>query len=217
MSGFMASLKGAIFEDETPVETKIAVAAIPKASPPSYVSASVEGAQKISPQKMKQALLDELAKNIVGSPYAQFQKISAQMKTKIADTSTRCMATGAAMEAQNIHKADILLSAKNAVTFLTNESVNFQNEVSNNILSIESQFNAKSASITSSLEQKQNQIKALSEEISQLQKDRSSLEVETAAAKTKFEVSKIEFTGSLDSILQEVNTDINDITNFIGV
>lgn len=169
------------------------------------------------PKHMKQTLLDELAKNIVGSPYLQFQKINTSMKLKIGDTATRCMAIGASLDAQGITKQSLLDGANQAKQFLTQEATNFQADVNSNINNLEQQYQTKIAQIATTLEQKQNQIKALSDDISALQKEKSSLDLDVQANKTKFEVSKIEFTGALDSVLQEISTDINDITVYLGV
>jgi multidrug efflux pump subunit AcrA (membrane-fusion protein) len=210
----LKTLKGAIFEEEIVAE-KPTQAPAPKIAP--VPTSSQTFTPSISPKRMRQTLLDELAKSIAGTPYHHYQKINASMKQKIADTATRCMAIGASLEATNISKQDVLKGAKDAVAFLNSEAASFEAEVVNSIGLLDQQFTAKTEAIAQALEQKQNQIKTLSEEISALQKDKSTLEVEVAAEKTKYEVSKIEFTGSLDSILQEINADINDISIHLGV
>lgn len=215
------SLKSAIFEEETPKETHdVKPVTQPQSAAPSYFPPSSYVPPSIQPHssgKMKQTLVDELNKALVGSPYLQFQKMNSGMKSKIADASTRCVAVGIALEAQNVAKQQILSEANKAKDFLLNEGGLFLNDVNTNIAGIDTQLKEKTENILSSIDANQQTIKKLSDEITELQKEKSTCEIKASQDKSQLEVSKIEFNASLNEILQEVNADINDITKYLGV
>jgi len=218
--GLFDTIKNALVEDDAPHVTPVAkkvetnYAPTPQTTQKTYSSPAQT---PLSSGKMKDILLNGLTSNLSGSPYLNFQNMNNKMKLKIADTSTRLSAISASMEVQGITKQAILDGANNAVAFLNNESSTFQSELELNIQRLEQEYKNKTDNISSLLEQKQNQIKVLSEEISSLQKDKSTTDIQTQEEKTHLEVSRIEFSGSLNSIIQEIRNDINDININLGV
>lgn len=225
---FFDKVKGALFEEVTDMETseKKVVSNVniqnvttlqENKTFTTVVNSTVNNlVQPVSTGKIKQALSSELVKTLAGSPYLQFQKINSGMKTRVADASTRCVAAGAALDAQGITKVKILDGARDALTFLNGEALSFQNDITSSITGLDHQLKNKTETILASIDEKQQKIKILSEEIANLQKDKSNFEIKVGQDKSQLEVSKIEFNASVNELLQEINADINDITLYLG-
>lgn len=212
------TIKNALVEEDAPHVTPVDKKVETKKSPATITIPATNPTQTtMTSGKMKDILLSGLASSLAGSPYLNFQNMNNKMKLKIADTSTRLSAISASMEVQGITKQAILDGANNAVAFLNNESNTFQSELESNLQRLEQGYKNKTDNISSLLEQKQNQIKVLSEEISNLQKEKSTTDIQAQEEKTQLEVSRIEFSGSLNSIVQEIRNDINDINLNLGV
>lgn len=164
----------------------------------------------------KDALAREVTNNFVNTPYSLFQKMNNGMKPKIADSSARLMAIGTSMEIQGITKQVILDDANKVIAFLNNEANSFNNDLNSSVTEIDTKLKSRSEAIAQSVQQKQDQIKSLQDDILNLQKEKSELEISSGEAKTKLEMSRVEFSGALNALNQEINNDINDITRYIG-
>lgn len=208
--GLLDSLKSAIFEENGEVQEAKPAHSIQKTAQP------IQSISITSDGKIKQKLADELLKNMVDSPYLQYQRMNNSMKVKIADIATRCTAMGIALEGQGITKSKILEGARNAIAFLENESKLFQTTVASSLDSLQQQLSNKSISIENSVEEKRKMITQLSDEISNLQKEKTEFEIKVSQDKGKLETSKVEFNASFNLITQEITKDISDITTYLG-
>lgn len=213
----LGKVKGFFFEEsESPPPTPKTQAQLPVA--PVFTSTGAIAQPHVPVNgKIKENLSDALQKKIAGTAYGQFQKISSGMKTRIVDSSTRCIATGASLEAQGITKDKILTSAQEALGFLNTELEVFSQETVQDLTTADQQFQSKSVEISTAVQQKQDQIRALQDEISDLQKQKATLDITTAEKKSHLEVDKINFQNAVSVLSQEINNDISDITRFMGV
>lgn len=211
-------LKGVFFEegDETPPPTPKTKADLP--ATPAFLSSTPSVGPSVvahvTSGRFKDKLVAEVQAKFQGQPYMQFQKIATGMKAAIADVGTRTVATVASLTAQGTGKDKILASANDALLFLSSEGQNFHNEISNDIANLDAAHTEKSQKISMDLEAKQAQIKTLSEEISALQIEKSQAEVKLIEEKTKLQVTKAEFEGCLNSLVQEINSDVSDVTRY---
>jgi hypothetical protein len=206
---------GVFFEEkETPPPTPKAVSAIstvPYVSPSTYLTPVSTGANV----HIKEKITTEVAAKFATSPYLQFQKVSNGMRSKINDVPTRFLASGSALEVQGITKQAILDGTNSILVFLNTEGAEFESSTAIDLKNLENDFQSKVQKISVGLQTKQEQIKALTEEISAQQIEKSTLEVALTAAKTKIEIDKIEFNGALTAIMHELNTDISDINKYL--
>lgn len=162
--------------------------------------------------KIKDLLVDQLNAQLLNSPYLQFQKMNSTMRVKVADSTTRLAAIAASMEVQGFTKEKILEGARNAIAFLEQEAHTFANDIASSIQQTEQDYTNKVGQIDQLLVQKQDAIKTLSDEILNLQKEKSSLGIENQQQKSKLEVDKIEFNSSMTALQQEINNDITDLS-----
>lgn len=218
MTGLFDSLKSAIFveEGETTTEKVLPTHTRPVTTTANTATTFTADTTVVS-GKIKQRLMDELAKNLSGSPYSQYQKMNNSMKTKISDISTRGAALGVALEGQGVTKQVILDGTKGAIAFLNAEAANFQGSVTDTINNLEQQLKAKNESIIATIDTKQKLISQLNEDITNLQKEKTEFEIKVSQEKGKLETSKVEFNASFNELTQEINKDINDITTYLGV
>jgi hypothetical protein len=167
--------------------------------------------------KIKEKLVNKLQDKVKGTAYAQFQLINSAMKTKIADPSTRLIAAGASLGAQNVTKQAILEGANNALSFLESEAQGFAATIANDIQNLDRELSTKKEAIEASIKQKNADIVRISEEMAKLQQDKSQLEIDIAASKNKLELVKAEFGVAHGTLTQEIQSEVRDINQYMGV
>lgn len=179
-------------------------------------SASTSTATVPTDGKMRERLQSDLQSKIAGSAFHQFQKICSSMRSKSLDTRTSVVAAGGALEAQGVTRDKIISGAQDALTFLSglmqSESQNFMSELSK----LDSTLLNRSSEIEASLKEKRDLIVSLSEQINNQTKEKAQLEISTQEEKTRLEGKKIEFEGAVNSLVLEISSEMNNITNFMG-
>lgn len=162
--------------------------------------------------KIKENLAAELKTKLTGTPYLMFQTISGGMKATLADPATRTLATIASLTAQGTPKLAVIESADKALAFLHAEGAAFQAEMDGSLIKLTESHTKKIEETVSQMNEKQEQIRKLGEEIAALSTSKIELEMKFSQDKSTIEQNKIEFQGALNSLAQEINTDIADIT-----
>jgi hypothetical protein len=145
--------------------------------------------------------------NIPGPDYYEFARMIAVMQA-IPDEAARYNAAFAGLRVQGLDKQRLLDTAGEYLRILTTDAAQFQ-------ATVDAKYQEKVHGPETEAAEKADRIRALSQEIVQLQQQISSLQAEIGISKDKLSGSSSAYTAESDRRQQEIRRDIDKINQYI--
>ncbi len=184
----------------------------PSSPPPLPVSTQVTGVDQRIFDSLLKALEDN---NQQGFDFLEFKNSLQTLQSIIPDESVRYKSAFATAATMGLTVPKLLESAKFYQAVLSREKENFDKAVTQQVdLSV----NAKQKDVESlqkMIQQKSEQIKKLTEEIVAHQDEMAKAQGYVAEATNKIETTKHNFYFTLDTVMNQIQTDIGNIERFL--
>lgn len=167
--------------------------------------------------KIKEALKEELNKNIEGTPYSLYLRTIEVLKPSIPDQSVRCVAASGSLTAQGFTKAQLLDSIQTkGINFLNNEFAAFEQDINKQLNEIQTYTDNQIVAIDDTVKKKREEIERLTKEILEHNQQKDILSADLVHKKAKLELAKMEFSSAHKNLVQEIQSDLDNITKLIG-
>lgn len=216
----MSWLKNMLFEEQPEFEKKdtkpMTVAPVTSMTMPASMSIPTPGITNVgSNSKIKEQLVMTI-KSTMDSKYQQFKTLADSMKTVLPDTRSRYGAAFvAAKTSMGITKNDLIKSAQMSLNALNKETADFKNEISLTKTNLTKAAEARSIELNNTLKAKEEQIKALSDEIGKMTLEKAQLEANVNKDMSTILTTEQEFEASRIEVERELNTEVNDLTSYL--
>ncbi len=145
--------------------------------------------------------------NIPGPDYYEFARMTAVMQA-IPDEAARYIAAFAGLRVQGLDKQRLLDTAGEYLRILATDAAQFQ-------ATVDAKYQEKVHGPETEAAEKADRIRALSQEIVQLQQQIGSLQAEISISKDKLGGSTSAYTAESDRRQQEIRRDIDKINQYI--
>lgn len=201
---FLKSLFISEPETETPVLTKVPSDNTPKNVPQVTYSKT---------RKILLSALEEEGSKKLG--YTQFKKSLGALISIIPDEKTRVMSAFIASQSLGLTKENLIITMGEAQKVLEKEKIRFDSTVDQEFQKNIDSGNAKTAKFQEELTQKALALQMLTEELSELQKQKKESEDYVLSEQTKIEELKKDFSLSYEELSGEIESDISKIKLYL--
>lgn len=166
--------------------------------------------------RVRESLEAALAAGALGSyDYYKFKKSLDSLKSLIPDEATRFKSAFVTAGSMGITKVSLTETAQHYVSLLDQEKAQFKQfldeQTGTNVTGREKSLKDTDVAI----QQKSDQIKALTDEISQLQKQKLDISNELASARGRLETTSNTFAVVQSGMVQEIRDDVQKINTYL--
>jgi hypothetical protein len=149
--------------------------------------------------------------------YTKFKKSLEAMKAIIPDEKTRFVSSYLTAKTLGLSKEKLLKTAENSLKTLDGEAAKFNEMVASKLKETVGAGLDKVKLVTDSITQKTLDLQKLTEEITELQKKKTEMEMQISKDQNKMDSLKRDFDLSYQEISNEVKSDITKITTYLEV
>lgn len=198
---------------QDPLRVKNQKTSVPKsASSPAPKKSPVAASGGKVTEKFMKVLFGALEKNnIEGFDYLEFKKSLRKLEKMPMDEPTRFQSAFAMASTMGATPQNLIETAEFYINILKQEEHKFQQALANQRKSQIGNKEAKIDDLDKIIHQKAQQIKKLTEEIENHQKQKDVLENEISQATVKVESTKNDFHATLDTLVSKINTDVSNM------
>lgn len=164
-------------------------------------------------RKILLGVLEEEGSKKLG--YTQFKKSLSALVPIIPDEKTRIMSAFIASQSLGLTKENLIVTMEEAKKILEKEKVRFDSTVDQEFQKNIDGGNAKTAKLQEEISQKTLALQKLTEELSELQKQKKESEDYVLSEQNKIEELKKDFSSSYEEISGEIDSDISKIKLFL--
>ena len=167
-------------------------------------------------EKFMNVLFGALEKNnIEGFDYLEFKKSLRKLEKMPMDEPTRFQSAFAMASTMGATAQNLIETAEFYINILKQEENKFQQALANQRKSQIGNKEAKIDDLDKVIHQKAQQIKKLTEEIENHQKQKDVLENEISQATVKVESTKNDFMVTMDALVSKINKDVENMKKYL--
>ncbi|MEM9885341.1 MAG: hypothetical protein AAF849_05555 [Bacteroidota bacterium] len=215
----LKNLKSLFIIEEEEAPKAAGSESIKKATPVAQASVaeSKEGRKGQVSSKFMEVLLKAMEKNnLEGFDYLEYKKSLQSLAKMPMDEATRFKSAFAMAQTMGVNPEKLVKTAQHYIGALSKEEQQFERALAKQK---EQQIGTKLGQINKAeqlIQQKAEQIKKLTQEIEQHQQQMEKAKTAVSAASVKIESTKNDFIASYNSLVQQIQQDIEKMKQYLG-
>ncbi|MEZ4959375.1 MAG: hypothetical protein R2830_06120 [Saprospiraceae bacterium] len=192
-----------------------------KSAPPSKPSrTAAPEMENLEPGQVSSKFVEVLFRamenaNLPGVDYLEYRQSLKSLEKMPMEEQVRYQSAFAMAQAMGATPPKLIESAQHYIDVLKGESAKFDQALRNQLQQQVGNREEAAKNLDAVIQQKAAQIKKLTEEIAQHQKEAETLRKETAEASQKMGATKNNFTASYDALVSQILSDVENMKKFL--